>query len=985
MRNMFKSGLMSSALIKAVALSALVAPTVLGNSVSAQEISGAGTVRGKVTDKARGGKLQGALVKIPALNLSEAANREGTFTFRNVPAGEYEVVVSYQGKEDEKLNVTVAANQSSALDVQLSDLGTALVQEAIVITASPIADSEAAAFSRQKASDKLINVVAADSIGRFPDQNVAGALSRLPGVSVERDQGQERYVNLRGAPNKWTTISFDGVNVVSPEGRASRFDTIPNSIVSSIEAIKAVTPDMSAESIAGNINIVTRSPFDHEGLKVSGEAAIGLLELGTGEQTNVSFTLSNTFMDGKLGFLISGSAYERNQVTDNVENRFEIANEDQADGREDRIWSRQTDTRVYNLVRANTALNARVDYRPGDDHQFYIQSTFTEFTDDELRDQFIFDYDSDASNGCYADISCASNATPNTPTVGTVYGAQIDATFNTNDYKENIWTTTLGGDHFVADWDVSWRLNYAYTEDQFYAPARYLFNSPSSATERPSVFYDYTDPDYPVTIPYETIDNGDGTYSLGERWSSIGSEHLNFTQAEKIDIIDPTRAWTGKVDIERSHSLFSLPATSKFGFQYDTRSKSGKRTDTLIRPDSLAAAGLDSPTLFDIQQNRNWNGGFPNYWASLLYDHAKAVEFFANADAAGGSFIQEDESEESFYRVKEDIISLYGMTTLDFDWGSVVAGVRVEQSENEGEAFGQVNGGPFETFTASDDRIDVFPSVHVNYDITDEQKFRLSFNTGLARPDFDERAPNFSINDDAGDESISGGNPFAKPERTYGVDAYYEWYLKPVGILSAGVFYKHIQDPLVDVNTIFGSTQFDEADLLRSQYEFNTIGNGKSGYYTGIELAYAQQFDFLSSFGLPEWTDGFGFNGNLTMVDSEIELEDGRQVPLGGSSDLTYNTSVYWERNDFSIRANWQWRTEWINAYGSEERFDRYWAELGRLSIGARYQMNDNLEWFFDANNLTDQLGRRIRGDMSRVYEVEGFGARYMTGLRFNF
>ena len=979
-----KAGLMTGAFFRAISFCLVAASAQSMTSLSVAQTAGEGTLIVNVTDKTRGNNLQGALVEISSLNLAEGVDREGNVVFRNLPAGTYDVKISYQGKEPATEQVTISSTQGANLDVALFDLGTN-VQDTIVITASPIADSEAAAYSRQRASDNLVNIVAADSIGRFPDQNVAGALSRLPGVSVERDQGQERYVNLRGAPNRWTTISFDGVNVVSPEGRSSRFDTIPNSIVSSIEATKAVTADMSAESIAGNINIITRNPFDYNGLKVSGEAGIGLLQLGVGEQTNVALTVSNTFMDDKFGFLISASRYERNQVTDNVENRFEIAREDQAEGREDRIWPRQTDTRVYHLLRANTALTGRFDFRPNEDHEFFLSSTFTEFTDDELRDQFIFDYDSDASGGCYADIACASNTTPNNPTQGTVYGVQIDATFNTNDYKENIWTSTLGGDHFIADWDVSWRLNYAYTEDEFFAPARYLFESPDAATERPSVFYDYTYPDYPVTIPYATIDNGDGTYSLGERWTSIGSENLLFDNAEQIDILEPTRAWTGKLDFERQFNLFSTPTTAKFGVQYDTRKKSEKRTDTQITPDSLTAAGLATPTFFDISQNDVWDGDFPNYWASQLYDHGKAVGFFRDAVAAGGSFVQANQSERSFYSVKEDILGLYGMATVDFNWGNVVAGLRVEQSENEGEAFGQVNGGPFELFTASDDRTDVFPSLHVNYNITDDQKFRLSFNSGLARPDFDDRAPNFSINDDAGDESISGGNPFADPERTFGVDAYYEWYLQPVGILSAGAFYKHIQDPLISINTTFGSTQFDIPGFTRSAYEFNTIGNGQEGYYTGLELAYAQQFDFLPNFGLPDWTDGFGFNGNLTVVDSEIELDTGRKVPLGGTSDLTYNTSLYWEKYDFSLRVNWQWRTEWIDSYGSDERFDRYWAELGRLSFGARYQMNDNLEWFFDANNLTDQLGRRIRGNMDRVYEVEGFGLRYMTGLRFNF
>jgi outer membrane receptor for ferrienterochelin and colicin len=89
--------------------------------------------------------------------------------------------------------------------------------ETIVVTgARPIAESEAAALLVQKNSDSLVAVAAADSVGRLPDQNIAQAIGRLPGVAVERDQGQARYISLRGSPNYWTTLSFDGINVSAP-------------------------------------------------------------------------------------------------------------------------------------------------------------------------------------------------------------------------------------------------------------------------------------------------------------------------------------------------------------------------------------------------------------------------------------------------------------------------------------------------------------------------------------------------------------------------------------------------------------------------------------------------------------------------------------------------------------------------------------------------------------------------------------------------
>ena len=146
----------------------------------------------------------------------------------------------------------------------------------IVVTASrPIAESEAAALQIQRNSDSLVTVAASDAIGRLADQNIAQAASRLPGISVERDQGQARYINLRGAPKTWTTLSFDGINVISPEGRDARYDSIPSALASQIIVAKAVTADMPGETISGNVNIVTRSALDYDGLHIAGKLGGG--------------------------------------------------------------------------------------------------------------------------------------------------------------------------------------------------------------------------------------------------------------------------------------------------------------------------------------------------------------------------------------------------------------------------------------------------------------------------------------------------------------------------------------------------------------------------------------------------------------------------------------------------------------------------------------------------------------------------------------
>ena len=154
------------------------------------------------------------------------------------------------------------------------------VEDVVVTGRRPIAESEAAALLIQRNSDSLVSVISADSVGQLPDQNIAFAVGRLPGVGVQRDQGQARYVNLRGAPLTWTTLSIDGITTVSSEGRDSRYDSLPSAIASQVIVRKAVTPDMTGETISGNVDLRTRGAFDYTDAHLAGKLGFGYGELG---------------------------------------------------------------------------------------------------------------------------------------------------------------------------------------------------------------------------------------------------------------------------------------------------------------------------------------------------------------------------------------------------------------------------------------------------------------------------------------------------------------------------------------------------------------------------------------------------------------------------------------------------------------------------------------------------------------------------------
>ena len=190
----------------------------------------------------------------------------------------------------------------------------------IVVTGA-ILSAQQESIGLKRDAVNLTDIAASDSVGRFPDQNAAAALSRLPAVAVQRDQGQERYIQVRGAPNRWTSVSIDGIPMVGvDEGgdtRAFRFDAIPAVLLSQMVINKSLTSDLQADAVVATIDLRTYSPMDRKGLHVSGDAGYGMMDLGGGEQRQGSLRLS--WSNDTVGIVLGGSHYLRDQVTDNRE------------------------------------------------------------------------------------------------------------------------------------------------------------------------------------------------------------------------------------------------------------------------------------------------------------------------------------------------------------------------------------------------------------------------------------------------------------------------------------------------------------------------------------------------------------------------------------------------------------------------------------------------------------------------------------------
>lgn len=869
--------------------------------------------------------------------------------------------------------------------------------EVVVLGRRPLAESEAAALLTQRESDSIVSVLSADAIGRLPDQNIAFAVGRLPGISIERDQGQARYINLRGTPVYWNTLSFDGLSVVSPEGRSTRYDNIPSALAKQVIVTKAITPNMPGDTVAGNINILTRSALDYDDFTIFGNVATGYVTLGGGEEFDSSLVVANQFMDGKLGVLLQGSFYRRNMVTDNWETDPYLTAT--VPGQR---FAREHENKPYRLTRANESLSARIDYEFNDDHQVFAQSIWTVYSDEELRNNYIFRFDQGrTAAGAAVSTSLAAGSIPgNTPQFGTVFATRLNINTNSLESEENSYINTLGGEHMVGGWDVSWRANYTFTSDGRDAPALPNFQSPSDSAARPTVEYDFRQGDNNTVRLFRTVVTG-SALSRGEQVFSIDQFQWPLVDITRRVGADITQAYTLKFDAGYDFEVLGAPLEFDAGLFWTTRSKKSRETSWTANAAQLTAAGIDPATAYNIFRNgKPYQGDYALGYA-FTYHSKSALDSFA-ASLVNRGIATRNNTNGAYWDVTEDLFAGYAMGSFERNWGNIVVGARVEQIENTGQAIVSnriVSTGGEETL--------VYPSAHINWNVTDQWKARVGVTSTASRPDFDDLRPNFTINDAA--QTVSGGNPDAKPEKQVGLDAYIEYYPEGDGFFSAGLFYKDISDVLFTQLSTFGAENSNAVDPSRdrSGYAFSRIDNAGDGDLVGFEIFYSNTAQkLIDGLGWWDWLGGFGLRASGTWVDSEVSIpavrnaagvitNPARTQRLLGTSDFTGNVQLTYEKYNLSARLAYQYRTDWGQGYGTyvtvagqtvpSGNGDTFWDNDDELDLSVRYAFTDNFEVYFDGVNLLDGKARRFVDSSLFPIELEGFGQRYLIGLRFNY
>jgi TonB-dependent receptor len=870
---------------------------------------------------------------------------QGEFTIPGVALGSYTLTVSYIGFSQFSTPIRVTAGQVTEVEAALQ-IG--LVNQEVVVRGER-ERGEIEALNIERTADTIIEVLPADVITSLPNTNVADALGRLPGVSLERDEGEGKYVQIRGTEPRLSNVTINGVHVSSPERdvRNVKLDVIPASLVDSIEVSKTLSADQDGDAIGGSINLITRTADDKPFYTLTG--LTGYTPIINGRWlTQYDATISQRFGAEKcLGVAFGGSYDYNGRGYNNIE---------PAPGTNDfgsgpvPVYT-GIHLREYMQRRHRYGFAGSMDYRLHNESSAYVRGLFAEFKD--FGDTW----------NVQPDVGTLGSPTSTDPAIsdGSVVIRHLNRT-----PQQRIYSIAAGERLNLGQSFLNYQFAVSRERQDGQFPSTY-FGGPSNVTFGIDTAAPFT-PKFPVL---NGININDPTA---------------YTLTKTIGAIDPVR----ELDFEGSVSLaHHYIAGSHFGsFEGGIKIRSGDKTNKTYEPVSVATG---SPALIYSQVLGNApkdpNFYFGQYALPPLSDYNKILAFFAANPSAVALDVDATRarSDPNNYHTIERIYSGYAMNTISFGKARIETGVRIETTQSRFTGYHVTfdsNGTYVSTTPVTGDNlyVNVLPSVNFQYAFTPNTNLRAAYGRGIARPNFSDLPP-YILESDV-DQQVSVGNPALKPTTANNFDVLGEHYLRSVGLIQAGVFYKRLQDPIFPVTSLITSGNF--AGFTQVQPV-----NGTTAHIFGFEAAYQQLLTFL-----PGMMNGFGVSANYSHTTSKAVVPQRTDDPtLARQGPNNWNLGVTYDKRRLSTRLGLTHNDAYIYQYNYQTGADLglkgpngdvYTYAHTQLDLQGSYRIKGGLKFLAYILNLNNEVFGFYQGSPQFPTQREFYSRTFAFGLRWS-
>lgn len=936
-------------------------------------------ISGKVISEADEEALIGVSIQLIDTEFGDVSDDNGFFHISNVHSGQYRISFAYMGYITLTKEVIIDERNSEFLEIKMQADG--ILMDVIEITG--ISEGQLKAFMDMKNSETIKNIVAAEQIKTFPDVNAAEVMQRIPGITIQRDQGEGKYVQLRGTPPELTNFNINGEQIPSPTGnyRYVGMDIIPSDQIEFIEVSKVMTPDMDGDGIGGSVNIKTKSATKKEP-ELGATIASGYTHLRQKPMFNLQASYGQLI--NRLGIQFNVSYYQNNQGADNIEYKFAKGPffGSQGEGIDNyNLFYREVQLRHYDIQRSRTSFSPTIEYHLGKKSKLYARGMYNLFQDDETRRRLIYDLE-DPLNADYF-----------------LYGG-INHDIKSRIKTQSLNTLSVGGEHVLGRFNLDYQIFYSKASEEEPDHLEASFENPGQAI---AIDFDRTNADYPrVNFPNEdnAIHVKDyGNYSL---------DAMLLEQYKTNEVLKTPRINLLWNYLKGKDKTGSLKIGGKIRSRVKTRDTKSQFFGAYRETSTLYPGKGDPLNLIsigdDFAENNLLNKG---YALSHMPSTEKIRDFYEYFPQF--FVIDRNESRKNSYNedyaYKENIYATYLMINHKFGKLSTISGLRYEKTEiTQNRGYGvELDGTKFigiDTINSTR-AIDMWlPQIQFKYEISKQINLRTALTYTYSRPNYTDLIPS-RVEDR---KEVSVGNPNLNFAKSTNLDLLIERYFKR-SIVSAGIFYKEIDD------FIFSYKRFGREGAPGSGnypvFELTKAVNGSNASVFGTEFQSQFRFDFLKgflgklgSFITYTYTHSRAFipkripanyadaiildplSDDLSQFFNETEKE---KIVLPGQANHNANFSLFYDDKKFFVRLSANYQDDFLIEIGPDPDFDTYYDASLRWDLSASIKINTNWNFFADVINLTNAPLRYYMGDQNTIKKSEYYSWWTRLGLRYNF
>ena len=933
------------------------------------------TISGSVTDALTQELLAGATLNIEGTALGAISTVDGTFSINNIPQKLVTLKISLAGYEPQKLQQDFSINPSPNVRIALKR-GDIMLADVEIIGK---AEGQIRAMIEQKKAESIKNIISAEQIASFPDMNAAEVMQRIPGITLQRDHGEGRFVQLRGTPPELTNFNINGEQIPSPEGgvRYVGMDIIPADQIDLIEVSKVMTPDMDADGIGGSVNIKTKDATSVvPDIRATLSGGYGDLR----QTPNYQLQFSYGQRIGKFGFNLNSSLFQNNQGADNIEYDFvkgPFFGSQDSGVNNYFVQLREVQLRYYDITRTRISVSPTFTYHFNKNSSVFLRAMYNSFSDKELRYRKIYELDDALSYQYY------------------LYGGIVHDV-KSREKKQDLSTISMGGEHNIGKIKVDYQFMMALAREREPDRMEASFESPGQAI---AIQFNLDDPEYPrAEFPNPNSADNAVDYDNFEL-SELLLEHrlvrdINFTPRLNITIPYSFAAknsgyikFGGKIRAKNKErniesQQFAAYFEKPLGYPGEGPKLSLTTLNDGFRDDNLLNAGYLLEYMPSPEKLKDFYEFYPQH-------------FVFDRTATKTQSFGED------YEAQERIYAGYGMVRHDYKRLMMIAGLRYEHTDIDytGSKI-LLDGNKFlgiDTLTDQRSHSFILPQVQLKYAINDQFNLRTALTYTYSRPNFDDVLP-YREQDR---ENVKFGNPDLRYPRSTNVDFLAERYFRK-GIISGGLFYKQIDDFIFFFKRFAHEGDPKDYGLV----EITKAINGNKAFVYGAEFQYQSKFSFL-----PGFFSNFGVYSNYTYTYSEAQInkrfpanftdavvvfgdddlslfaatDKKEKITLPGQARNTANLALFYDTPKLFVRLTANYHDAFLLRLGADKDLDEYYDQEFRLDFNANYDLTPHLNVFLDVINLTNTPQRYYLGTKDRIKLQEFYSWWCRAGIKLNF